>query len=99
MNNLIWIHRTLAGGTTTNLYSASDQYIDRRNGYGAAPGVIVYFNGTDYWQQQWVTSNWANKQIKEYTGISSWIQTVAADGRVLIQAPPHAYSIWSVTGY
>ncbi|MDB5122810.1 MAG: Alpha-amylase precursor [Mucilaginibacter sp.] len=99
MNNLIWIHRTLAGGTTTNLWSASDQYIDRRNGYGAAPGVIVYFNGTANWQQQWVTSNWANKQIKEYTGASGWVQTVAADGRVLIQAPPHAYSIWSVTGY
>jgi alpha-amylase len=99
MNNLIWIHRTLAGGTTTNLWSASDQYVDRRNGYGAAPGVIVYFNGSSNWQQMWVTSNWANKQIKEYTGASGWVQTVAADGRVLIQAPPHAYSIWSVTGY
>lgn len=99
MNNLIWIHRNLTGGTTTNLYSASDQYIDRRNGYGAAPGVIVYFNNSSNWQQQWVTSNWANKQIKEYTGASGWVQTVAADGRVLIQAPPHAYSIWSITGY
>jgi alpha-amylase len=98
MNNLIWIHKNLAGGTTTNLYSAPDQYIDKRNGYGSIPGLIVYFNGTDNWQQQWVSSNWANQKIKEYTGVSNWIQTVAADGRVLIQAPPHAYAIWSVTG-
>lgn len=96
LNNLIWIHRTLAVGNTTMLYVDNDEYIARRNG---SPGLIVYLNDSDSWQQRWITSNWANTQIKDYTGHSGWYPTTAGDKRVQIQAPPHSYSVWSVVGY
>lgn len=95
LNNLIWIHKTLAVGTTTNLYTDTDEYIATRNG---TPGLIVYLNDSDFWQEKWITTNWANTQIKDYTGSSPWIQTTAADRRVLIQAPPHSYTVWSKVG-
>ncbi|MDB5014026.1 MAG: alpha-amylase, partial [Daejeonella sp.] len=72
------------------------EYIAKRNG---TPGLIVYLNDSDFWQEKWVTANWANTQIKDYTGSSTWTPTTAADSRVLIQAPPHSYSIWSKVGY
>lgn len=96
LNNLIWIHRTLAVGNTTILHVDNDEYIARRNG---SPGLIVYLNDSDHWQQKWITSNWSNTQIKDYTGQSSWVPTTAADKRVEIQAPPHSYTVWSVVGY
>jgi len=96
LNNLIWIHKTLAVGTTTNLYTDTDEYIAKRNG---TPGLIVYLNDSDFWQEKWVTANWANAQIKDYTGGSTWMPTTAADSRVLIKAPPHSYTVWSKVGY
>lgn len=96
LNNLIWIHRTLAVGNTTILHVDNDEYIARRNG---SPGLIVYINDSDNWQQKWITSNWSGTQIKDYTGQSGWVPTTAADKRVEIQAPPHSYTVWSVIGY
>jgi alpha-amylase len=99
MNNLIWVKRTLAGGSTTIRFIDTDEYIASRNGYGSAPGLLVYINDSDTWKEQWVNTPWANTQIKEYTGASSWVPTTAGDTRVKIQAPPHSYSVWSKTGY
>lgn len=96
LNNLIWIHRTLGVGTTTNLYTDTDEYIARRNG---TPGLIVYLNDSDVAKERWVTTNWANAAIKDYTGNSSWTSTTAADSRVLIKAPAHSYTVWSKVGY
>lgn len=96
LNNLIWIHRTLAVGNTTILHVDNDEYIARRNG---SPGLIVYINDSDNWQQKWITSNWSGTQIKDYTGQSGWVPTTATDKRVEIQAPPHSYTVWSVIGY
>ena len=92
LNNLIWIKRNLGVGSTTNLYTDTDEYIARRNG---TPGLIVYLNDSDFWQEKWITTNWANAKIKDYTGHSTWTPTTAADQRVKIQAPPHSYSVWS----
>jgi alpha-amylase len=99
MNNLIWVKRTLAGGTTTIRHIDNDEYIASRNGAGAAPGLLVYLNDSDVWQEKWVNTPWANTQIKEYTGASGWVPTTAGDTRVKIQAPPHSYTVWSKTGY
>jgi alpha-amylase len=98
LNKLIWIRRTLASGTTSSLYTDTDEHIFRRNGSGT-PGVITYLNDSDVWKEQWITTNWANTRLKEYTGASTWNPTTAADKRVKIQAPPHSYSVWSVDGY
>jgi alpha-amylase len=98
LNNLIWIRRNLASGSTSNLYSDADEYIFRRNGSGT-PGVIVYLNDSDVWKEQWVTSSWVSTKIKDYTGNSTWKPTTAADRRVKIQAPPHGYTVWSIDGY
>lgn len=99
LNNLIWIKRTLAGGTTTIRWIDNDEYIASRNGYGSAPGLLVYLNDSDSWKEEWVNTPWANTQIKEYTGASSWVPTTAGDTRVKIQAPPHSYTVWSKVGY
>lgn len=96
LNNLIWIHRTLGVGNTTILHIDNDEYIARRNG---SPGLIVYLNDSDHWQEKWITSNWSNTTIKDYTGHSNWQPVTAGDKRVKIQAPPHSYTVWSVTGY
>lgn len=92
LNNLIWIHRNLAVGNTSILYADNDEYIARRNG---SPGLVVYLNDSDSWQERWIQTNWASTVIKDYTGSSSWYPTTQGDKWVKIQAPPHSYSVWS----
>lgn len=92
LNNLIWIHRNLAVGSTSILYADNDEYIARRNG---SPGLIVYLNDSNSWQERWIQTNWAGTVIKDYTGHSGWYPTTQSDKWVKIQAPPHSYSVWS----
>lgn len=95
MNNLIWIHNNLAGGSTTNLWTDNDEYIAKRNGGNGKKGLIVYINNSNSWKERWVETNWSNKRIKDYTGSSSW-QPVTQSGKwVKIQAPPKGYTVWS----
>ncbi|PTX63421.1 alpha-amylase [Kordia periserrulae] len=95
MNNLIWIHNNLASGNTSILYTDTDEYVARRNGYNG-PGLVVYINNSNNWQERWVETNWSNTRIKDYTGHSNW-EPVTQGGRwVKIQAPPKSYSVWSV---
>lgn len=93
LNNLIWVHNNLASGGTSYLYADNDEYVARRNG---SPGLIVYINNSDYWQERWVDTNWSNTVIKDYTGHSGWEPTTQGDSWVKIQAPPHGYTVWSV---
>ncbi|MEO7990832.1 MAG: alpha-amylase [Chryseolinea sp.] len=92
LDNLIWIHRNLAVGNTTALYADNDEYIARRNG---SPGLVVYLNDSDAWQERWIQTNWTSTVIKDYTGYSGWFPTTQGDKWVKIQAPPHSYSVWS----
>jgi alpha-amylase len=92
LNNLIWIHRNLAVGNTTILHVDNDEYVARRNG---SPGLVVYINDSDYWQERWIQTNWVNTVIKDYTGHSGWYPLTQGDRWVKIQAPPHSYSVWS----
>lgn len=96
LNNLIWIHNNLATGNTSNLYTDTDEYIARRNGYNGNPGLIVYINNSGSWKERWVPTNWYNAQIKDYTGHSGWQPTTQGGGWVKIQSPPNSYSVWSL---
>ena len=99
MNNLIWIHNNLATGNTTNLWTDNDEYVARRNGGFGGPGLVVYINNSNNWQERWVQTNWGNTQIKDYTGNSGWYPWTQGNGWVKIQVPPKSYSIWAPVGY
>ena len=94
LNNLIWIHNNLAGGSTNILFVDNDEYIAKRNGHNNS-GLVVYINNSNNWQERWIETNWSNTRIKDYTGHSNW-QPVTQGGRwVKIQVPPKSYSVWA----
>ncbi|UII30831.1 alpha-amylase [Fulvivirga ulvae] len=92
LNNLIWIHRNKAVGSTTILYADNDEYVARRNG---SPGLVVYLNDSNSWLERWVETNWSSTTIKDYTGNSAWEPTTQSGKWVKIQCPPNSYTIWS----
>ena len=96
LDNLIWIHNNKATGNTSILYSDTDEYVARRNGYNGEPGLIVYLNNSGSWKERWVPTNWYSTPIKDYTGHSGWYPTTQSGGWVKIQCPPNSYSVWSV---
>jgi len=96
LNNLIWIHNNKATGTTSILYADNDEYVARRNGYNGNPGLVVYLNNSTSWLERWVPTNWANTQIKDFTGNSNWYPTTQGDKWVKIQCPPNSYTVWSI---
>ncbi|MBL6449040.1 alpha-amylase [Fulvivirga sp. 29W222] len=92
LNNLIWIHRNKAVGSTTILYTDNDEYVAKRNG---SPGLVVYLNDSNNWVERWVETNWSSTTIKDYTGNSNWEPTTQSGKWVKIQCPPNSYTIWS----
>lgn len=92
LNNLIWIKRNKAVGSTSILFTDNDEYVARRNG---SPGLVVYINNSSSWLERWVSTNWYGVKIKDYTGHSNWQPTTQGDGWVKIQVPPKSYSVWS----
>ncbi|CAM1373063.1 Alpha-amylase [Tenacibaculum litopenaei] len=94
LNNLIWIHNNLAGGSTNILYTDNDEYIAKRNGHNNA-GLIVYINNANHWQERWVETNWSNTRIKDFTGHSGWEPVTQGGKWVKIQVPPKSYSVWA----
>ncbi|BDD04012.1 alpha-amylase [Aureibacter tunicatorum] len=96
LNNLIWIHDNLAGGSTSVLYTDNDEYIAKRNGWEDKAGLVVYINNSENWSERWVETNWSSARIKDFTGHSDW-EPVTQSGRwVKIQCPPKSYSVWSI---
>jgi alpha-amylase len=57
---------------------------------------VVYINNSSTWQERWIQTNWANAQIKDFTGNSTWFPTTQGDKWVKIQCPPNGYSVWSI---
>ena len=96
MNNLIWIHNNLAGGSTTNLYTDNDEYIARRNGFDGSSGLVVYINNSDQRLERWVPTNWTGGRIKDYTGHSLWEPVTQGNQWVKIEAPARSYTVWSL---
>lgn len=95
LNNLIWIHNSLAKGSTSILHTDNDEYLAKRNGENSA-GLIVYINNANTWQERWVETNWSNTRIKDYTGHSNWEPVTQSGKWVKIQSPPKSYTVWSV---
>jgi alpha-amylase len=96
LNNLIWIHNNKATGNTSILYADNDEYIARRNGYNGNPGLVVYINNSTATLERWIQTNWTSKQIKDFTGNSTWFPTTQGDQWVKIQCPPKSYTVWSL---
>jgi alpha-amylase len=92
LNNLMWINKNKASGSTSILYTDTDEYIARRNGN---PGLVVYINNSNSWKERWIQTNWSNKTIKDFTGHSGWQPKTQGDKWVKIQAPPKSYTVWS----
>lgn len=96
LNNLIWIHNNLAGGSTTNLYTDSDEYLARRNGTGSKDGLVIYINNSDSRTERWIQTNWQGATIKDYSGNSSWEPVTQRNGWVKLEAPVRGYTVWSL---
>jgi alpha-amylase len=92
LNNLIWINKNLAAGTTTVLYADNDEYIARMSG---SPGLVVYINTSSSSLSRSVTTNWTSATIKDYTGNVTTTATTNSSKTVAISAPAKSYSVWS----
>jgi alpha-amylase len=93
LNNLMWINKNLAGGSTTILHVDNDEYIARRNGN---PGLVVYINNSNSRKERWIPTNWSSRKIKDFTGWSSWHPTTQGGKWVKIEAPAKGYTVWSL---
>jgi alpha-amylase len=92
LNNLIWINKNLAAGTTTVLYADNDEYIAKMSG---SPGLVVYINNSGSTLSRSVTTNWVSNVIKDYTGNVGGTLTTSASKVVTASAPANSYSVWS----
>jgi len=92
LNNLIWINKNLAAGTTTVLYADSDEYVAKMSG---SPGLVIYINNSGSTLSRSITTNWQSKTIKDYTGNVTGSLTTSSSKTVTISAPANSYSIWS----
>ena len=91
LNTLISIHKTLAAGTTTRLYSSQTEYIFRRNG---TPGLITYINNSGSDVQQKVQTHWASAALKDYTGSNADI-TTDASGYATVLCKANSYAVYA----
>ncbi|HEY8687688.1 MAG TPA: alpha-amylase domain-containing protein [Chitinophagaceae bacterium] len=91
LNTLISIHKTLAAGTTTKLFSSASEFIFRRNG---TPGLITYINigGSD--ATHTVQTVWASTVLKDFTGANADI-TTDASGMATITCKVNSYAVYS----
>lgn len=90
LNTLISIHKTLAAGSTTKLFSSTTEYILRRNG---TPGLVAYFN-TETDTERKVQTVWANTVLKDYTGANPDV-TTDGSGYATIACKANSYAVYS----
>lgn len=91
LKQLIQIKKTLAAGSTTNLFSSSKEFIFRRNG---KPGLVAYFNNESVDKDRTVQTTWANTILKDYTGANPDVQTDAS-GNVSLHCKWNSYAIYA----
>lgn len=97
LKNLIKIHNSLAVGEVEVLYMDTDEYIMKRKGEGANPGLILYISTANNTKRRQVSSNWNNVILHDYSGNTTYSPTANESGMVTIEAPANGYSIWSIT--
>jgi alpha-amylase len=89
IDNLVWIHETLANGPTTTRFNDLKTIVLERLG---APGLLTAIS-TDTWNARNVTCQTAfgaNTQLHEYTGKHGDVRT-DGDGRVTFTIPSNAF--------
>ncbi|SHJ05735.1 alpha-amylase [Aquimarina spongiae] len=97
LNTLIEIYNTLAVGDVEIIEANKDEYIMKRSGSGDNPGLILYMNISGQTKQRTVQTNWAGKQLVDYTDNSRATPTADAQGNATLSAPPGSYTVWSIT--
>jgi alpha-amylase len=91
LNDLIWIRKNLAAGTTTRLLLSTKEYIFRRNG---TPGLVTFINNGNTDMQKKIQTTWANAVLKDYTGANPDV-TTDGSGYATIQCKANSYSVYS----
>ncbi len=96
LKNLVLIHNTIAIGDVEILKVDVDEYIMKRAGSGANPGLIFYINISNQEKKTSVTSNWLGKKVVDYANNSKNTLTTDSAGKVTLEAPPRGFTIWSL---
>jgi alpha-amylase len=92
IDNLVWINRHLAGGSTVTRYLDDNCVVLNRVGYGAKPGLLMAIN-KDTWNSKTLTvatSFWPHTQLHDYTGRHHDIWT-DANGWTTFTVPSNAF--------
>ena len=92
LNNLLWIHKNLASGSTSNLWVDTETYIAQRN---SGRGLVVFLNNTLGYKKRRVQTRWRNTTLKDYTGQIGGTVRTDSQGWVTIEAAGNGYSVWS----
>ncbi|MCC9166869.1 alpha-amylase [Pontibacter harenae] len=91
LNNLIWIKKNLAAGSTTQLFASAIEYFFRRNG---TPGLVCFLNSGTTTKERTVQTQWANTVLKDYTGEYPDV-TTDASGNATISCKAKSYVVYS----
>jgi hypothetical protein len=91
INNLIWIHETLAGGAfVVRLGNDKQVFVHERLGWGDQPGCVCFFNN-DRWNvhTRTVQTNFGpHQRVHEYTGLGDYNDTWTDEqGRLTASVP------------
>lgn len=96
LEKLIRIHRSLAAGDLTVLYSDTDFYAAQRGGDSTTPGLVVTLNNASRNMQRTLVTPWKNAVIYDYSGNTDMTLTTDAGGRAAISTPAKSYTVWSL---
>lgn len=102
LDNLMLINKTIASGDLTVLKVNKQEYIARREGTEANPGLIVYFNISSSPKTQQVLTNWKNATLFDYSRNTLFSSEEAnlpvtdTNGLATLTVEPNSYAIWSI---
>ena len=96
LDKLVSIHNSLAVGDLEVLYTDEDEYIAKRKGTDANPGLIIYITTNTSTKRRTINTGWSSRQLMDYTENSTYYPATAEDGSTQLEAPANGYAIWSV---
>ncbi|SNZ12388.1 alpha-amylase [Natronoarchaeum philippinense] len=86
IQNLLWIRRNLAGGSSIQRHASKDLYVFERDG-----NLLVGLNRSGSWQGKWVKTSWTNTELSDYAGNNGDNFTTDGNGWVQIWIPPQGW--------
>lgn len=89
VNNMVWVKKNLAGGTTHWRHTDPDLAIYEREN-----NLLVGLNNTDAWQGEWVYTTWRDTTLNDYAGNADDV-TVDGDGWVEVWVPPESWAFYA----